>query len=221
MKITEEYIGNSLMQEYIYDALDFHSGDSSDDELFVELTQLIILKCKERTDELIQVITNLKQANFAEARIGLRSKDYFREFKKDIFSLRTASKRLLEIIIVTSAITNNLEIRQYKLNWQSFDNFDKDKNIDYYHQHIVYQQFKKVETMDELAGFNSFLHQYLVEMTFKLAEIFIRRINFTIGFLKNEEAFKEICVEAIFDVRNFREAIEKLKRKPTQNKEIS
>jgi hypothetical protein len=212
MKITEEYMRNSLLHNYLYEAF-FLSEDTFDDELFIELTELLFLKCNERFGDIIEVITNLKQCKYAEARIGLRNKENYQDFKKDILNLRTAAKRLLEIIIVTSAITNEQEIRHHKLIWQRFDNFDKEKDVNYYHQHIVYQQFKKVERLDELAGFNSFLHQYLVEMAFKLAEIFIRRINFTIGFLKNEEAFKEICVAATFNVRNFRKAIESLKSK--------
>ena len=212
MKITKENMRNFLLHDYLYEAF-FLSEDTIDDELFIELTELLFLKCNERFGDIIEVITNLKQCNYAEARIGLRNKENYQDFKKDILNLRTAAKRLLEMIIVTSAITNEQEIRQHKLNWQRFDNFDKEKDVNYYHQHIVYQQFKKVETLDELAGFNSFLHQYLVEMAFKLAEIFIRRINYTIGFLKNEEAFKEICVEATFNVRNFRKAIESLKSK--------
>lgn len=198
------------MDDFIYEAF-FLSEETFDVELFIEFIQIFFSKSKELTDDICQIITNIKQRKYAEARVGLRSKDNYREFKKDIFSLRTAFKRLLEIIILTTAITNEQEIQQHKLSWQRFDNFDKEKDVNYYHQHIVYQQFKKVETLDELEGFNSFLHQYLVEMAFKLAEIFIRRINYTIAFLKNEEAFKEICVEASFNVRNFRKAIENLK----------
>jgi hypothetical protein len=37
---------------------------------------------------------------------------------------------------------------------------------------------------------------------------------FTIEYLQDEEAFKEVCGEATLNLRNFRNEIEKLKRKP-------
>jgi hypothetical protein len=54
-------------------------------------------------------------------------------------------------------------------------------------------------------------------MAFKLAEILYRRMTFTIEYLQNDEAFKEVCSETTQHLQHFRDEIERLKQNPFQN----
>jgi len=211
MKISEDFIKNSILPEYFSDSLDLQRGGTFDEDQFVEITQLIFEHAILRIKEYPNAVQHLKSRNYQLARAEI---DRFDSFHSSLVELRRTLRSLISGIAITSAISDQKEIIENKKKWEKYDDNERSKFTFYFHHQFIYQQFKKVETLNELAEFNAFLHQYLVEMAFKLAEIFIRRMNYTIEFLQNEEAFKEVCGETSMNLINFRNEIEKLKRKP-------
>jgi hypothetical protein len=210
MKITEEFIGNSILDESLFKTI----IEVGSDEILTEIILMFFEEMKSRFEMLLQITEALKQGSYTEARKYLKHNGEFFYFANEMPSLRRALKSLMWGLIKTSSISTVNEIAQYKIEWNRYDNIDKTQKSDNYHHYLIYQQFKKVETLDELVKFNALFHQYLVEMVFKLAEILIRRMTYTIEYLQNDEAFKEVCGEATLNLRNFRNEIEKLKRRP-------
>ena len=227
MKIRDEFIENSIVAEYIVDLLNEEVKDIDSESFFAEIIGLYFNELKRFSGMFLQITDNLKKGKYQESRNGFLIRDSFSSFTTDICRLRAIIKSLLWGLIKTSSIILVDEIERNKITWKDYDDFDKNRQSDDYHHFLIYQQFKKVETLDELAKFNDFFHQYLVEMVFKMCEIFIRRMTYTIEYLQDKEAFKDTCVEAMLNLKNFREEIEKLKRKPeefyhrdTENTEI-
>jgi hypothetical protein len=210
MNIPEEFKENSIFDESLLKTI---IEDGSDD-LFTEIIQVFFEDMKSRFELLLQITDALKQGRCTEARKHFKHNGEFFYFANEMPILRRSLKSLLWGLIKTSAIITVNEIAQYKIEWNRYDNFDKTQKSDNYHHHLIYQQFKKVETLEELVKFNALFHQYLIEMIFKMNEIFIRRLTYTIEYLQNDEGFKEACREATLNLRNFRNEIEKLKRKP-------
>ena len=211
MKITDEFIENSILPEYFSDALDLQPGGTLDEDQFVEITTLIFEHAILRIKEYPAAVQHLKSRKYASARSGI---DRFDSFHSSLVELRRTLRSLMSGIIITSAISDQTGIIDYKKKWEPYDDNERSKFKFYFHHQVIYQQYKKVNTLEELAGFNEDFHHYLVEMAFKFAEIFIQRLTYTIEYLKDEEAFKEVCKEAKLNLGNFRNEIEKLKRRP-------
>jgi len=215
MKITEEFTQNSILSESLFTMAKEEFQDLDSEAFFGDILVSYFGELKRFSAMFLQITGDLIQSKYPESRKGFLIKDSFSlTFTADICRMRAIIKSLLTGIIKTSSISTVNEIAQYKIEWNGYDNFDKSQKSDNYHHHLMYQQFKKVETLDELVKFNALFHQYLIEMIFKMNEIFIRRMTYTIEYLQNDEGFKEVCGEATLNLRNFRNEIEKLKRRP-------
>jgi len=211
MEITEEFIENSILSEWLSKTIE----EDGSDEFFSEIIQIFFFEDIERHFEmLLQIIDALKHRSCTEARKFFKNNGEFSYFAEEMPGLRKTLKSLMSGLIKTSAIVEVSEIEQYKNYWKDYDVFDKNSNSEYYHHTVVYQQFKEVKSMEELQKFNEFFHHYLIEMAFKMCEIFFRRMTYTIEYLQNDEGFKEACREATVNLNNFRNEIEKLKRVP-------
>jgi hypothetical protein len=207
MKITEEFIEHSIFGEFVLEAC----VECDSNEFFTEIANLIFEHADSRLKEYPDAVQHLKSRKYASARSAI---DRFDSFHSRVLNLRRTLRSLISGIVITSAITDHNAIADYKNKWKSYDNNEGSKDPFSFHHQVIYQQFKKVNSLQELAKFNEYFHEYLVEMAFKLAEIFIRRLIYTIDYFQDEEAFKEVCGEATLNLRNFRNEIEKLKRGP-------
>jgi len=214
MEITEEFMEKSIVAEYILDFAKEESKDFNSEEFFGEIMNCFFKDLEKYCNILLQIIESLKNKKYPEARQDCRLNDDFVNLTDDIRWLRATLKSLLTGLIKTSAIIGVVEIEYYKNSWKSYSDLNKNIHSYDYHHFVVYQQFKEVNTLEELQKFNEFFHHYLVEMAFKMCEIFFRRMNYTIEYLQNDEAFKDVCREATVNLNNFRNEIEKLKRVP-------
>ena len=209
MKINDEYISHSIFSEYFSEMIrQFETND-----VMLEIMPLVITELGHR---IVEIINNLKNRKYADARSLLGIKDMFADYNFEVIKLRATLKSFISGIIITSAITDQNEIADYQKKWNDYDDSEKSNNPAKFPHQFIYQQFKKVNTLEELAEFNEYFHQYLVEMAFKLAVILIRRMTFTIEYLKDDEIFNESCYQAADHLELFQAEIEKLKEKPYQ-----
>ena len=207
MEITEEFIENSIVAEWVLNCLE----ECGTDDFFIEMVTSIFEEANLRIKEYPDAVQHLKSRKYLLARSGI---DRFDSFHSSLVELRRTLRSLISGIIITSAISDQTGIIDYKKKWNPYDDNERSKFKFYFHHQVIYQQYKRVNTLEELAGFNEDFHHYLVEMAFKFAEIFIQRLTYTIEYLKDEEDFKEVCKEAKLNLGNFRNEIEKLKRRP-------
>lgn len=211
MKINDEFLNHSIFSEDI-------SELTNASEINDELLEIVPLLVNELSNRVVDIIKNIKNRKYAEARSLFGIKDMFVYYNFEIVNLRVTLKSLISGIINTSSINEQNEIADYQKKWNHYDDSGKSNNPAKFHHQLIYQQFKKVHTLDELAEFNEQFHQYLVEMAFKLAEILIRRMTYTIEYIKDDEVLKESCHQAVVQLVLFQEEIEKLKENPYQPK---
>lgn len=205
MKISDEFKKNSIFAEYANDLV------IEDSELFIEIALMIFEQANIRIKEYPDSIQHLINRNYVLARSSI---DRYDAFHSSVITLRRTLRSLLSGIIITSTISDENEIANYKKKWETYDENERSRHTFYFHHQVIYQQFKKVETLQELSKFNDFFYDYLVEMIFKLAGIIIRRMSYTIEYLINEDALNESCHQAAVHLELFREEVEKLKKKP-------
>jgi hypothetical protein len=205
MKISDEYLKDSIFPEYVIEQI------IDDREFFIEIGQLIFEHANIRIKEYSCAVQYLQSRDYSLARSGI---DRFDSFHSTLVVLRKTLRSLISGIVITSTISNQNAIADYKKKWEPYDDNERSVNTFYFHHQFIYQQFKKIKTLDELAAFNEFFHQYLLEMAFKLAEIFIQRLNYTVEYFQYDGAFKDVFRETTLHLENFRNEIQKLKQKP-------
>jgi len=207
MNITEEFIEHSILDESLSKTI---NEDGSDD-IFIEIVQLIFEHANSRVKEYPNAIQHLKSRKYSLARSAI---DRFDSFHSTVLNLRRTLRSLIAGIVISSAITDQKAIADYKKKWESYDDKEGSKDPFSFHHQVIYKQFIKVSTLNDLETFNEYFHQYLVEMAFKLAAMLIQRLNYTIEYFQDDEAFKDVCRETTLNLENFRKEIEKLKRRP-------
>ena len=171
--------------------------------------QIVVQAFQKTSEGTIEVIHNIKMHRYKEARIGLNMNGYG-SFTADIFRLRRQGKSLLSGLIKTSSVTNTSDIEAYKREWIIYDVSDNNINSYNYHHHLIYQRFKQVKTLEELNQFNDFFNKYIVGIFFNLIGILIRRMRFTIEFLKTDVAFENICRDGLISLGMVMEDLNKL-----------
>ncbi len=216
MEISEVFFENSLLEESLVKLLKEDYIDAGSEDLFHEIITIFFEHANERIKEFPNAVQHLKSRKYSLARSAI---DRFDNFHSSVVILRKTIKSLISGIAITSAIADQNEIADYQKKWETYDDDERSKFTFYFHHQFIYQQFKKVNTLEELAEFNEQFHQYLVEMAFKLAEILIRRMTYTIEYFNDDEVLKESCYQAAGQLELFQAEIEKLKKNPYQPNE--
>jgi hypothetical protein len=170
-----------------------------DDDTLVEIHQLIMVDYFYQAC-LISIIKLVKSKDYQQAR-----QDYHDGWDpiNDFSVRRRTLKSLLKGLLATSAMVCSYEISNAKSSWS---HFETDNPQD--HHYIVYQEFKKVETMEDLKRFNSYFHDYILNLIFMTAEIFNTRLHNTIEYLKGDERFEEACATGLQNIEKFERELE-------------
>jgi hypothetical protein len=213
MEISEEFFENSILEESLVKTLKEDYIDVGSEDLFHEIITMFFEQANVGIKEYPNAVQHLKSRKYSLARLAIDRFDYFHS---SVVVLRKTIKSLISGIVITSAIADQMAIADYRIKWKHYDENERSKYTFFFHHQVIYQQFKKVNTLEELAEFNEQFHQYLVEMAFKLAEIIIRKMSYTIEYLKDDDVLKDSCNLAAVHLELFQAEIEKLKKNQYQ-----
>jgi len=114
LKITEEFKENSIFDESLSKTI---NEDGSDD-IFIEIVQLIFEHANSRVKEYPNAIQHLKSRKYSLARSAI---DRFDSFHSTVLNLRRTLRSLIAGIVISSAITDQKAIADYKKKWESYD----------------------------------------------------------------------------------------------------
>jgi hypothetical protein len=115
-------------------------------------------------------------------------------------------------LISTSSVWDILVVESFKKNFSKYFNApsgDKDP-LGYHHE--VYRQFMEVNTLDDLKVFNEYFRDFILICIFRLSEMMIRRMKYSIPVLQHEMAFAQPCREAQVQLEKLIEVVERGKR---------
>jgi hypothetical protein len=209
MKPSKEVIENSLINEYLWEAMDscIPINDEGKDEFRYEIISIAFETCAHQYEIFLQFIEDLSGQQYMEARKYLGSKDDFSNYTTDISASRHNIKYLLTGLIQTTAITELSELECFFIP-NGFDFENEEGSIAYAY---LLHEFKKVSTLEELEIFNDNFRNILLLMLFRLCDLFIKKMNYTVQYFLDEVTFKELCLEAITKLEKFSEKVDQLK----------
>ena len=161
-----------------------------------------------QTELFIQLINHLKGKRYPEARkiLGMRS-DYSNLYSEDIANLRYNIKFLLSGLITTSAIKT---YRFYNYAIMPFDDGIYSYGTSEYYNPVALE-YNKVTDMKMMDDFNEYFRNYLIGMAFRISEIYIKRMAYTIQYLQDENLFPDKCQTAMVGLDKFKLQLEALR----------
>ena len=202
MELSNEFTENAILSEYIYE---FFQNDDIDAEFFYEIHKMVLVDYDYEM-RIINVIRNLQFHKYKQAREEFRQMEVANELE----NLRRVIKSLLKGLIATSEMAGLPEIIDAKIRWQSYATDRERFDPNGYHS-IVYQEFNNVETQLGLERFNNYLHNFILDLIFATADIFIKRMSYTIEHLRDDKQLEEACNLGVQNFQKFKEELEELK----------
>ena len=203
MDFSQEFLENAIFGDYIYDCF---RSDDFDQDFIDEILKGIMIE-NGYQERFIGIIKGIKSYNYLEAR---RHSGEMSAYASDLERIRRVIRSLLKGIMATSSIVSHAEIKEAKIRWNRYDD-----QQDYFdpqgHHNLVYGEFKKVESLEELDRFNVYFHNYILDLVFGLSEIYIRRLHYTIEHFKENATMEEACVTGTMNLEKFKSELEKVK----------
>jgi hypothetical protein len=201
MELTRDFIENGILSKSDYNNNLFYF----DDETIVEIHQIIMVEY-DYGARIINVINSIKSKDYKQARLYYH--DSGLELVANGFSfLRRNVRSLLKGLIATSAMGCTDEINNAKSSWIRYD-VQSDTYESQGHHNIVYQEFKKVETLEDLKRFNIYFHDYILNLIYETADIFIKRLRYTIEYFQNDKRFEEACATGLLNIEKIEKELE-------------
>lgn len=201
MEFSQEFYENGIFAGFNDDS----AFKYFDDEIVVELHQIVMVEYDYEA-RLIQVIRNIKSYQYQQARL-----DFQRTMiADDLSNLRDNVKSLLKGLIATSAMASIYEIRNAPVAWHRYGSKSDTCDLQDHHK-IVYREFRKVETLEDLKRFNIYFHDYILDLVFATAEIFIKRLRYTIEYFQNDKQFEEACATGLMNIEKFKKDLAEAK----------
>ncbi len=177
------------------------------DDFFAAGIQIIFEKQQEQTEIFIRFIQYMVERKYPEARKILGFGSYYREYSNEIYHLRFNIKYLLSGLITTSAIKT---YRFYNYAIMPFDDGAFSKGTAEYYNPVALE-YNKVTDMKMMDDFNEYFRNYLIGMAFRISDIYIKRMAYTIHYLQNENLFPDKCKEAMITLNKFELQLAELK----------
>ena len=208
MELPRDFIEKSIFSVSTYD----DELSYFDNESIVEIYQIAMVDYGYE-ERMITAIRNIKSYEYQEAR-----RDYYDSmFASDVAFLRRNMKSLLKGLIATSTMVSLSEINDAKVRWKWYET-KSDYNDPQGHHNIVYLEFKKVETLEDLRRFNIYFHEYILNLILGTAETFIKRLRYTIEYFQNDRQFEEACATGLQNIEKFKKELEEARNfKPFSN----
>ncbi len=199
MELSPEFIENSIVTSSFSDQRNGFDQETID--------EIITITLKETNDHehFILLIKKIKSFRYQEARRHF----FFNggQYPGEFYPLRFVIKSLLKGLIATSSMTRFSEIADYKTTWRNFDD-QQFRNDPQGHHNLVYREFKKVVTLEDLEKFNNFFQNYILDLVFGFSEIYIRRMRYTIDYLHVDKQFEEACATGAINLEKFEKDLE-------------
>jgi len=207
MILSNDLYENAILDSSIFEILIHFDKEDDTNQFFTELMAELFKTMDGFSERFLQIIINLKEHNYLEVKKSLFTKDYFSYLAKDISTLRNNIKFLLSGLIITSSAKvvsdinfSNRVDHYYQLN---------DSGLVYYNNLI--QELDKVKSLEELDKFNEYFKDCLLEMSFKMIDRYIVRLNYTIQYFQKENLLIDECKDASLALELFKQQIEALK----------
>jgi hypothetical protein len=207
MILSNDLYENAILDSSIFEILIHFDNEDDTNQFFTELMAELFKTMDGFSERFLQIIINLKEHNYLEVKKSLFTKDYFSYLAKDISTLRNNIKFLLSGLIITSSAKvvsdinfSNRVDHYYQLN---------DSGLVYYNNLI--QELDKVKSLEELDKFNEYFKYCLLEMSFKMIDRYIVRLNYTIQYFQKENLLIDECKDASLALELFKQQIETLK----------
>lgn len=204
MEISQDFIENAIFGEYMYDCF---RKDELDQEFFDELHRAVMADY-DYENHTIRVIKSIKSRRYQEARNGVPFDNS--GFAGELFRKRCVIKSLLKGIMATSSMVSVSEITEAQIRWNRY-NDQQDRYDPQGHHNQVYREFKKVESLEELNRFNDYFHNYILDLVFGLAEIYIRRLRYIIDQYEEIATMEEACIKGNIKLKKFKFDLEEVK----------
>jgi hypothetical protein len=161
----------------------------------------------DRFETFTQLVENLKNSNYLEARKCLGIRDDYAYIALDVGHLRNIIKYFLSGLIKTSSFT---EIATYKEYCEQYiPQLLGNNRFDSYSE--LFQKANKVNSVEELKAFNEYFKNMIFEMSIKMIDNYIVWFTYMVQSLQNENLYTEYCIEAKSVMADFKEHIEKVK----------
>lgn len=207
MVLTTDIYENVILDSSIFEILQYFDKEDEKNQFFTELMAELFKTMDGFSERFLQLIINLKEHNYMEAKKSLFIKGYFSYLAKDISSLRYNIKFLLSGLIMTSSVkvVSDINYSREAVRYHSLS----DSGIVLYDNLI--EALNKVKRLEELDIFNEYFKDCLLEMSFKMINIYIVRLTYTIQYLLNENLLPDECKEASLALVSFKQQIETLK----------
>jgi hypothetical protein len=192
MEFSQEFFENSIFQQ------DFLTYKQDYQEVIDEIITMMLVEPADQ-ENIIQAIRKTKMLRYQEARKNFREREYY---ARELYSPRKVLLSLLKGLIATTSISQLSEITNSKIRWQKYDD-QQDRNDPQGHHNLVYREFKKVESLEELEKFNNYFHNYILDLVYGLSDTFIRRTRFTIDYFRDDKQFESSCAKGTINLEKF------------------
>jgi hypothetical protein len=208
MKLSNDFYENSILDTRIFEMmLPYFENDDDKDSIITYVLTDTFNKVNGYCERFLQLINNLKEHKYLEAKKYLGIKDDFIDLSGDITTLRHNIKYLLSGLIRISTILDFSTIKNY---YEPYVYIRlEDSGLVLYNNLI--QELDKVKSLEELDKFNEYFKDCLLEMSFKMIDIFIVRLTYTIQYFQKENLFIGECKDASLALELFKQQIETLK----------
>ncbi|MCX6268884.1 MAG: hypothetical protein NTW16_16280 [Bacteroidetes bacterium] len=203
MEISQKFIENAIFGEYIYDCF---RNDDFDPEFFAEIHKMILVE-NEYEERIIRVIASIKIRKYQEARIAMPCRN---ELASELEQRRCVVLSLLKGIMATSSMASPDEIADARIRWIRYHDQQDSYDPQGYHNQ-VYREFIKVKSLEDLGRFNIFFHNYILDLVFGLAEIYIKRLRYAMEHLRGKESLEEACAKGAMNLEKFEHYLGEIK----------
>ncbi len=201
MKLSPEFNENSMLSQNFFAYL-----ADCDQELFDDLLTMMLVETSDH-ERIILVIKKIKLFRYQEARSNFFEGS---SYAGEIYALRCVIKSLLKGLITTSSITRFSDITDSRTRWRRYDD-QQDRYDPQGHHNIVFREFRKVVTLEDLEKFNGFFQNYILDLVYGLSEILIRKTRYTIDYLSGDKQFEEACAKGTINLEKFEKDLEEAK----------
>ena len=203
MEISQEFIENAIFGGFIYDCF---RNDDFDQEFFAEIHKMTFVE-NMYEECIIRVIESIKTRKYQEARNAMPRRN---EFASELEQRRCVVLSLLKGAMVTSIMASHDEIADAQIRWIRYhDQHDSYDPQGYHNQ--VYREFLKVKSLEDLERFNDFFQNYILDLVYGLAEIFIRRMRYAMEHLRDKESLVEAYAKGVMNLEKFEHDLEEIK----------
>jgi hypothetical protein len=177
---------------------DFHkfitlNVDETHMECYEKLKSDIQQKLFESTREIIKAVEKLLsrlQHPDGECLTGMLEKPKHGNLLNGELLLRIRNlESLITGLMFCYAIENENELETHKEIWSKCAGKPKDDNHLRAHHYAVYEQFKKVKSVDKMDEFNAFFRKYISDLLFELADEIRLRLQFDFKHFETQPDF--------------------------------